>query len=172
MPLCACRSRMAWPYRSVLCPPPWDDCGGTEGTELEQAPPETSGLPQGNILPGKHHAQAWIQRKLSSDQKQIFCLSFPASTGKQGLVTEKAVDGVFYIPQSPLCPPRLLQLVSQAQKSPRGLNPSSRGSDTWGHSGKPPYLMFHGPWPPLLSPVITHLGTGTVLPVVALEHRP
>lgn len=36
MLLCACRSRMAWPYRSVLCPPPWDDyrgCWGSEGTE-------------------------------------------------------------------------------------------------------------------------------------------
>ena len=82
------------------------------------------------MLPRKHHSQAWIQRKLSSDQKQIFCLSFPASPGKQRLVSEKPVDGVLYIPQSPLCPPRLLQLVSQVPKSPRELNPSSRGSDT------------------------------------------
>lgn len=82
------------------------------------------------MLPRKHHAQAWIQRELSSDKKQIFCLSFPASMGKQGLVSEKPVDEVFYIPQNPLCPPRLLQLVSQGPKSPRELNPSSRGSDT------------------------------------------
>jgi len=103
---------------------------GHRGHRVRTGPPETSGLPGGNMLPRKHHSQAWIRRKLSLDQKQIFCLSFPASPGKQHLVSEKPVDGVFYIPQSPLCPPRLLQLVSQAPKSPRELNPSSRGSDS------------------------------------------
>lgn len=41
MLLCACRSRMAWPYRSVLCPPPWDDyrgCGGVRA-QNENRPP-------------------------------------------------------------------------------------------------------------------------------------
>lgn len=73
-------------------------------------------IPGSNMLPIKHHAQAWTQGSLGSEPQQILCLIFPIR-GSRDYVSKKPVDGVFYISQSPLCPPCLLHLVNQVPKA-------------------------------------------------------
>lgn len=130
MLLCACRSRMAWPYRSVLCPPPWDDWGGDEGHRVRTDAQYIWPIPGGNVIPIKYHAQAWMQGSLSSDPQQILCLSFPA-LGSRGSVSEKSVGGGCFIsPKAHSVLPASSTLFTRPQVPQGGWPPPLGTKDT------------------------------------------
>lgn len=103
-------------------------------------PPETSGLsqvgihfPEDTMLgPGCEEASAQTHNRVSASGSLL--------PGEARSVSLRSLwVGCFLFPKAH----SVLQPVNQAPESLRGLNPSSRGSDTWGHSGKPPDLVFH-----------------------------
>lgn len=102
--LCACRSRMAWPYKSVLCPPPWDDCRG-EMVQSEHRLPDLQHLPkymaysQVDYEPIKWYVRAG--RRETSVPNPQYTVRIHFTIYRSRAVYEKPRHKVFYTPQGP-----------------------------------------------------------------------
>lgn len=107
---------MAWPYRSVLCPPPWDDCGGQEErAQSENRLPLTHlAYPKWEYAPHEIPCSGLDMRKLQFRHSADPLPQVP-TCGSRDSVPEKPVDEDVYVPQNPFLLSAAFTLLTRPQ---------------------------------------------------------